>query len=117
MINMLEHGKSYFPESYRISSWLMKLYGKLGMMTLVQHYSDKMTFFENKDDLNFQRLGAAKLSYFSDFGMHENLESILSEYKDFYRDKINENKNMIVTGFLHREFDCIWALMRENEQL
>ena len=94
----------------------MKLYAKLGMMNLVHEYAGMLNFSEEEDELNYQRLGAAKLSIFSDFGMQDHLEDLMSEYKDFYRDRINENKNAIVTGFLERDFDNIWSLMQDNEK-
>ena len=104
MITMLEHAQPYYErESVRISQWLIKLYGKLGMMKLVQQNASNLKF-KGKDDLNYMRLGAAKLSYFTDFGIHENLEDLLSEYKDFFRDRVNENKNSIVTSFIDRDF-------------
>ena len=34
MITMLEFGLKYYEGSERMSHWLMKLYGKLGMVTL-----------------------------------------------------------------------------------
>ena len=104
MITMLEHAQPYYErESVRLSQWLIKLYGKLGMMKLVQQNASNLKF-KGKDDLNYMRLGAAKLSYFTDFGIHENLEDLLSEYKDFFRDRVNENKNAIVTSFIDRDF-------------
>ena len=45
------------------------------------------------------------------------MEGLITDYKDFYRDKINENKNNIVTSFLHRDFDNIRPLMQKNEKL
>lgn len=49
--------------------------------------------------------------------MSQNLEDLVQEYKDFYRDKINDNKNNIVTSFLNKNFDEIKPLMDKNEKL
>lgn len=49
--------------------------------------------------------------------MSQNLDELIQEYKDFYRDKINENKNNIVTSFLQKDFDAIRPLMLKNEKL
>lgn len=84
-------------------------------MKLVQQNASNLNF-KGKDDLNYMRLGAAKLSYFTDFGIHENIEDLLSEYKDFFRDRVNENKNAIVTSFIDRDFQKIWPLVQDNEE-
>lgn len=49
--------------------------------------------------------------------MKTDLEKLIVEYKDYYRDKINENKNNIVTDFVSRDFDDIHPLMKKNETL
>ena len=113
MICMLEHSLQYYPESVRICSWLLKIYSKLGLASLVTDLVEKFPYI---NDLNFERLGAARFSVYADFGMNEALEELIQEYKDFYRDKINENKNAIVTGFLERDFENIWSLMQDNEK-
>ena len=56
------------------------------------------------------------MSYYTDFGLQDHVEDLLSEYKDFFRDRINENKNAIVTSFIERDFDKIWPLVSDNEQ-
>ena len=117
MISMLRHAEAYYDRSERISIWLIKLYSKLGMMSLVHRYQQNFMFKARRDDLNYQRLGAAKLSTYSDFGMNGYLEELLFEYKDFYRDKVNSNKNKIVTAFLQKDFEIIWPKMKENETI
>lgn len=114
MICMLEHSLQYYPESVRICSWLLKVYSKLGLASLVTELVEK---FPSINDLNFERLGAARFSVYSDYGMNESLEELIQEYKDFYRDKINDNKNTIVTAFLHRDFEKIQPTMKKNEEL
>ena len=97
MICMLEHALQYYPESVRICSWLLKIYSKLGLASLVTDLVDKFPFV---NDLNSERLGAARFSVYSDYGMNDALDELISQQKDFYRDKINENKNLIVQSFL-----------------
>ena len=61
------------------------------------------------------KLGVQKLSTLQDFGMYDSLTDAMSEYHDFFRDKVNENKNKIVTSFINRDFDAIWSIMQENK--
>ena len=114
MICMLEHGLQYYPDSVRICSWLLTIYSKLGLASLVTDLVEKFPFIE---DLNHERLGAARFSVYADYGMNESLEELIQEYKDFFADKINDNKNIIVTAFLHREFEKIQPTMVKNEVL
>ena len=65
---------------------------------------------EELDDQNLQRLGAYKFSVFSDFGYEKSMTDLISHFKDFYKDKVNENKNKIVTSFLHKDFENIHLL-------
>ena len=62
------------------------------------------------------KLGVQKLSTLQDFGMYDSLTDAMSEYHDFFRDKVNENKNKIVTSFINRDFDAIWSIMQENKK-
>ena len=114
MICMLEHALQYYPESVRICSWLLKIYSKLGLASLVTDLVDKFPFV---NDLNSERLGAARFSVYSDYGMNDALDELISQQKDFYRDKINENKNLIVQSFLQRDFEKIQPTMEKNEHL
>jgi len=47
---------------------------------------------------------------FSDFGYEKSMTDLISHFKDFYKDKVNENKNKIVTSFLHKDFENIHLL-------
>ena len=49
--------------------------------------------------------------------MNAQLESLITEYKDFYREKIHENKNQIVTSFVTKDFEKIHPLIKKNEKL
>ena len=111
---MCEFALPYFPDSVPIYSWLIKLYTKLGLASLVTDLSER---FPSSDEQTFERLGAYRFSVYTDFGLASDLEGLIQEYKDFYRDKINENKNNIVTSFLHKDFDDIRPLMDKNEKL
>lgn len=51
------------------------------------------------------------MSVYTDFGMVEECQNLIKDYKDFYRDKVHENKNKIVTNFLQRNFSNIYPLM------
>jgi len=42
---------------------------------------------------------------------------LIIQYKRFYDDKINDNKNKMVTSFIERDFDRIHPLMKKNEKL
>ena len=76
MICMLEHALQYYPESVRICSWLLKIYSKLGLASLVTDLVDKFPFV---NDLNQERLGAARFSVYSDYGMNDALEELISQ--------------------------------------
>ena len=114
IITMCEHAIQYYPESIRLNSWLVKMYSKLGLSSIITDIADK---FPETDERNLERIGAARFSVYSDYGMSEQLEDLVQEYKDFFNDKINENKNNIVTSFVHRDFDKIHPLMQRNEVL
>ena len=111
---MCEFALPYFPDSLPIHTWLVKMYSKLGLASLVTELSEKMPVIEEE---NFERLGAARFSVYTDFGFGQNLEDLIAEYRSFYKDKINDNKNNIVTSFLNRDFDKIHPLMKKNEKL
>jgi hypothetical protein len=38
------------------------------------------------------------------------MSELIGHFKDFYKDKVNENKNKIVTSFLHKDFENIHSL-------
>jgi hypothetical protein len=45
------------------------------------------------------------------------LEDLITQYREFYKDKVNENKNKIVTSFLRKDFENIHMLQKKNEEL
>ena len=112
---MCEFALAYYPESVPIYSWLVKIYSKLGCASLVTELGEKFPISDHL--LNFERLGAQRFSVYTDFGLGRNLDDLIQEYTSFYRDKINENKNSIVTSFLHRDFEKIHPLMIKNDKL
>jgi hypothetical protein len=90
MLVILEHALAYFPTSDRIKSWLIKVYSKLGMVSIVRQLIGNFPYL---DELNQQRLGACKYSLFTDFGYDQPLMDLVHQYQDFFKDKVNENKN------------------------
>lgn len=111
---MLEHGVQYFPDSVEIYQHLVKVYSKLGMSKCV---TDLSRTFPATDDDDYERLGAARFSLYSNFGMIGHMDELLNEQKTFFQDKINENKNKVVTSFLSRNFQAIYPLLQHNEVL
>ncbi len=80
----------------------------MGLVTNVQNVAKGM---EDLDEANLQRLGAYKFSCFADFGYEKTMMTeLIGNFKDFYKDKVNENKNKIVTPFLHKDFENIHSL-------
>ena len=69
LITMLEHGIQYFPGSLRIKQWMIKVYSKLGLASKITQIAKKANI--DPDDKNFERIGAARFSVYSDFGMSE----------------------------------------------
>ena len=115
IITMCEFALPYFPESIPIYMWLVKMYSKLGLTSLVTELCER---FPVSNERNHERLGAYRFSCYTDYGMGSYLEDLIQEYKVFYNDKINENKNSIVESFLRKdgkEFDLIRPLMIKNE--
>lgn len=49
MLVILEHALAYFPTSDRIKSWLIKVYSKLGMVSIVRQLIGNFPF---SDELN-----------------------------------------------------------------
>ena len=82
---MCEFALAYFPESIPIYSWLIKMYSKLGLASLVTELSESIPEMDNQ---NFERLGATRFSVYTDYGMGQNLEELIRKYKQFYNDKI-----------------------------
>lgn len=111
---MCEFALQYYSESVPIYSWLVKMYSKLGLASLVTELSESIPEMDNQ---NFERLGATRFSVYTDYGMGQNLEELIRKYKQFYNDKIQENKNQICESFVHCRFDNIRPLMQKNEKL
>lgn len=113
-MNMLAHARRYFPASVRIKSWQIKCYAKLGLVSLVHETSQDM---QDLSDLNTQRLGAYRFTCYSDFGFEQHLADLAKQFKDYFKDQINENKNKIVSAFCAKEFDKVKGLARKNTEL
>ena len=85
------------------------MYSKLGLATKITNISNMMYF--DSDDQNFERVGAARLSVYTDYGMQDQLEALIAEFQNYYRDRVNDNKNDIVRAFADRDFEVINPLM------
>ena len=115
---MCRFASAYYPESLPISATLVKIYAKLGLASLVTELSLSFPKDGNPDDEdNVERLGAYRYSVYTDLGLGQNMEELVQEYQDFFKDKVNENKNGIVTSLLSRDFEKISPLMQKNEKL
>ena len=115
LITMLEHAVHYYPTSVRVRSWQIKMYSKLGLATKITNIS-KMLYLA-PDEKNFERLGAARLSVYTDYGMSDQLGALITEFEEHYRDGVNANKNLIVTAFAERDFEAVNPLMEKNDKL
>ena len=115
LITMLEHAVHYYPTSVRVRSWQIKMYSKLGLATKITNIS-KMLYLA-PDEKNFERLGAARLSVYTDYGMSDQLGALITDFEEHYRDGVNANKNRIVTAFAERDFEAVNPLMEKNDKL
>ena len=73
IIVMAEYGLQYFENSISLRFWLLKMYAKLGLASLVKEICENFS----PDELNDQdkeRLGAYQYSVFTDFGMENDLD-------------------------------------------
>ena len=62
-------------------------------------------------------MGAVRFSLYTDYGFEPDLAELVENYTDYYRDKVNENKNSIVKSFLMRDFDKIHPIMQQNDKV
>jgi len=69
------------------------------------------------DELNHERLCATQLSAYADFGMINELETMITNQQTFFKDRINDNKNEIVRAFASRTFEVISPLTKKNNRL
>ena len=65
MIIMCEHGLNYYPESVPMYSWLTKLYGKLGLVKIINAMSQK---FPTAPQAIFSGLSLSKNPSAGDYG-------------------------------------------------
>ena len=83
---MAEYGLTYFPDSIPLRFWLLKMYAKLGLASLVTEICEN---FPETNDQDYERLGAFRYSVYTDFGMEDDLETLIQTYRDFYNDSIS----------------------------
>ena len=80
MIQMCEFALFYYPESVPLYTWLIKLYAKLGCVTLVNKLTETFPAYKlpkEAQEANFERIGATRFSIYTDFGMQEDLEKLV----------------------------------------
>lgn len=117
---VLEHGLPYYPESMRIKSLLLKLYGKLGLSRTVtsicknmQVRPDQGIYNQTKDH---EKLGAHRFSCVSSYGQQTLLQDLVEEYNTYFPKQVLDNKNNIVQKYLKRNFEEIHPLVQVAEQ-
>jgi hypothetical protein len=149
MIIMCQFGINFYPESVVLYSWLIKLYGKLGLVKSVNSLSEvfptaPQSIFEglsltrnpadvggpkkkkgaepveetkNLVDQDIEAIGAIRFSLYTDYGFEPDLAELVENYTDYYRDKINDNKNRITKAFHNRDFDIVYPTLQANERV
>ena len=85
IVVMAEYGMTYFPDSIPLRHWLLKMYAKLGLVSLVNEICEN---FPELNDQDHERLGAFRYSVYTDFGMETDLDELITTYRDFYTDTI-----------------------------
>ena len=66
---------------------------------------------------DIEALGAIRFSLYTDYGFEPDLAELVENYTDYYRDKVNDNKNRIVKAFHNRDFDIIYPTLLANEKV
>jgi hypothetical protein len=147
MIIMCEHGLQYYPESVSIFAWLTKIYGKLGLIRAVNSLSDRFPTapqalfeglsltrnaiidigkvkkgaqkeeFENLVDQDIEAMGATRFSLYTSYGFDDDLDELVENYEDYYRDRSEKNKNKVTTAFFERNFDIIHPTLQINDKV
>jgi len=95
-IALLEYALRRSPQNKTFSAWLLKVYGKLGLVSLVSEYSKSIQKVEQND---YEKLGALRFSLYSEHGVENQLEQVCKQYKKHYELNFNENKNKVVQCF------------------
>jgi hypothetical protein len=73
---------------------------------------DTEIFMPKKD---YERLGAIKYSTLSSYGPKVELNTLVDEFKAYFSNQANENRNQIVKAFLTRELDSVYPLIQKTE--
>ena len=116
IIAMCQFALQYFPESIPLYMWLLKMYAKLGLSSLVTDLSLRLPS-SMQEDANYQRLGAQRFSVYTDFGAGNYLDELNTQYKDYFKDRIMLNMNNIVNYYEMKDFEEVHPLMTKNEIL
>eukprot|EP00347_Sterkiella_histriomuscorum_P000542 403375452 len=113
-ISILEYALKRSPYNKTFTAWLMKLYSKLGLTSIV---SDLTKSIQKVDQSDYEKLGCIRFSHYSEYGVDKDLEQVCKQYKRHYELNFNENKNRVVQCFQQREFDKINEIMTKNDSL
>lgn len=114
MTSLLEYALKRSPQNKTFNGWLLKLYGKLGLTSLVSEVSKVMSKVDEKD---YEKLGCIRYSHYSDYCEDKELELVCKQYKKYYDLHSNENKNKVVKCFKERDFEKINDIMTKNETM
>ncbi len=93
MISLLELAIKRSPNNKTFAAWILKLYSKLGLTSLVTDVSKSI---QRVDQGDYEKLGCIRFSHYSDYGADKELEQVCRQYKKYYDLNFNENKNRIV---------------------
>ena len=113
-INILEYALKRSPQHKTFTAWLMKIYSKLGMISIVTELSKSI---QKVDQSDYEKLGCIRYSLYSEYGVDKELEQVCRQYKRHYELNFNENKNKVVQCFKEREFDKINDILAKNDTM
>jgi len=107
-ICILEHALEKTPQHKGFTAWLLKIYDKLGLVSIVNDLSKSI---QQVHDTSSDALSCIRFSHFCDFGFMGELEQVCRQHKRYYDLHFNENKNRVVSAFVNRDFEIISDLI------
>ena len=100
IIAMCQFGLLYFPKSLPLHTWLLKLYSKLGLTSMITKQNESFPTEALGGDKEvpgsnklYERIGAIRYQAFADFGAHEQLDELVHEFSEHYIAELKENKS------------------------
>ena len=114
-ISVLELALKKSPAHKTMTAWLLKLYSKLGMTSLVSELAKSISKVEHQND--YEKIGCIRFAQYTEFGADKELDQVCRQYKKHYELNFNENKNRVVQCFVQRDFDKINDIMTKNDTL